>query len=51
MKVAFSKLNITPKEYVSKPLAGYTRKNPCLGKLDDIYVHSVLIESNSALRA
>jgi hypothetical protein len=47
MKVAFSKLNITPKEYKNKPLAGYTRKNPCLGKLDDIYVHSVLIESKS----
>lgn len=45
MKVAFSKINITPKDYIGKPMAGYARKNPCQGNLDDIYAYGVLIES------
>ncbi len=28
-------------------MAGYTRKDPCLGKLDDIHAHGVLIEQDS----
>jgi neutral ceramidase len=47
MKVAFSKINITTNEYIGKAMAGYTRKEPCLGKLDDIYAYGVLIERNS----
>ena len=48
MKVAFSKINITPKDYIGKPMAGYARKSPCLGNLDDIYAYGVLIESGYA---
>ena len=44
MQVAFSKISITPKEYIGKALAGYTRKEPCSGKLDDLYAYSALIE-------
>ncbi|MEE9378653.1 MAG: hypothetical protein V3V33_11545 [Candidatus Lokiarchaeia archaeon] len=44
MKVAFNKIKITPKDYIGMPMAGYTRPNPCLGKLDDIYAYGVLIE-------
>lgn len=44
MDVAFSKINITPREYIGKPLAGYTRKEPCSGKLDDLYAYSLLID-------
>lgn len=47
MKVSFSKIKITPKEYIGVPMAGYTRKDPCLGKLDDIHANGVLIESSS----
>ncbi|MHA1658330.1 MAG: hypothetical protein ACTSUT_04300 [Promethearchaeota archaeon] len=47
MKVAFNKIKITPKNYIGMPLAGYTRKEPCLGKLDDIHAHGILIESSS----
>lgn len=47
MKAAFSKVNITPREYLGKALAGYTRKNQCLGKLDDIHTYGVLFEANS----
>ncbi|TKJ16687.1 MAG: hypothetical protein CEE43_19485, partial [Promethearchaeota archaeon Loki_b32] len=43
MKVAFGKIKITPKDYIGKPMAGYARKDPCLGKLDDIYAYGVLI--------
>ncbi|MFX1555857.1 MAG: hypothetical protein ACFFC9_01290 [Promethearchaeota archaeon] len=48
MKVAFNRVSITPKDYIGKPLAGYTRKDPCLGKLDDIFAYGVLIESSSS---
>ncbi|NVM28780.1 MAG: hypothetical protein HWN65_08050 [Candidatus Helarchaeota archaeon] len=44
MKIAFGKALITPDNYVGMPLAGYTRKDVCRGKLDDIFVHGVLIE-------
>jgi len=47
MKVSFSKVNITPKDYIGKPLAGYTREDPCLGKLDDIHAYGVLIDGSS----
>ncbi|NVM16250.1 MAG: hypothetical protein HWN80_00935 [Candidatus Lokiarchaeota archaeon] len=47
MNVAFNKINITPKDYIGKPLAGYARKDPCLGKLDDIHAHGVLITHNN----
>ena len=43
MKVAFNKTKITPKDYIGKPMAGYTRKDPCLGRLDDIHAYGVLI--------
>ena len=43
MDVAFSKIKITPKNYIGKPMAGYARKDPCLGKLDDIHAYGVLI--------
>ncbi|MHA1671372.1 MAG: hypothetical protein ACTSV5_12460, partial [Promethearchaeota archaeon] len=46
MKVAFGKKPITPLNFLGMPLAGYTRKKPCLGKLDDIHVHGILIEEN-----
>ncbi|MFX1495298.1 MAG: neutral/alkaline non-lysosomal ceramidase N-terminal domain-containing protein [Promethearchaeota archaeon] len=47
MKVAFSKVNITPKEVIGKSMAGYTRKDHCRGKLDDLNAYGVLIETNS----
>jgi len=43
MKVAFNRTKITPKDYIGKPMAGYTRKDPCLGKLDDIHAYGVLL--------
>jgi len=43
MKVAFDKINITPEDYQGKPLAGYDRKDRCLGKLDDIHAYGVLL--------
>ncbi|MBY9017840.1 MAG: hypothetical protein KGD66_03310 [Candidatus Lokiarchaeota archaeon] len=46
MKVAFGKKTITPLNFLGMSLAGYTRKKPCLGKLDDIHVHGILIEEN-----
>jgi len=46
MNVAFDKINITPKDYIGKPMAGYARKDPCLGKLDDIHAYGVLITNN-----
>ena len=46
MKVAFGKIKITPKDYIGNPMAGYARKDPCLGKLDDIYAYGVLITQN-----
>ncbi len=48
MQVAFSKISITPKEYIGKALAGYTRKEACSGKLDDLYAYSTLIESSDS---
>jgi len=45
MKVAFGKVNLTPKDYIGKAMAGYTRTKPCLGKLDDIYAYGILIEN------
>ncbi|MBY9016680.1 MAG: hypothetical protein KGD68_13385 [Candidatus Lokiarchaeota archaeon] len=47
MKVAFNRIKITPKDYIGKPMAGYARKDPCLGKLDDIHAHGVLININN----
>jgi len=47
VKVAFSRVNITPKEFIGKSMAGYTRKDPCRGKLDDIHAYGVLIETDS----
>jgi hypothetical protein len=44
MKVAINKVKITPKNYDGMPMAGYTRPDPCLGKLDDIYAYGVLLE-------
>ena len=46
MRVAFSKIKITPKDYIGMPMAGYTRPDACLGKLDDIYAYGVLIEES-----
>ena len=46
MKVAFSRVNITPKDYLGKSMAGYGRKDPCLGKLDNIHAYGVLININ-----
>ncbi|GAG00465.1 unnamed protein product, partial [marine sediment metagenome] len=43
MKVAFNRTKITPKDYIGKPMAGYSRKDPCLGKLDDIHAYGVLL--------
>lgn len=47
MNVAFSKIKITPKDYIGKPMAGYARKDPCLGKLDDIHAYGVLLTQNN----
>ena len=47
MNVAFNKISITPKDYIGKPMAGYARKDPCLGKLDDIHAYGVLISQNN----
>lgn len=46
MRVAFSKIKITPKDYIGMPMAGYSRLDVCLGKLDDIYAYGVLIEES-----
>jgi len=46
MRVAFGKNSITPLNFLDMSLAGYTRKKPCLGKLDEIHVHGILIEEN-----
>lgn len=46
MKVAFSKTKITPKDFIGKSMAGYTRQHYCIGKLDDIYANGILIESD-----
>ncbi len=50
MRVSFSKIIITPKDFFGRPIAGYARKNPCMGKLDDIYAYGVLIEGKSEER-
>jgi len=47
MKVAFNKIKITPKNYIGMPMAGYTRPDPCLGKLDDIFAYGILIEASN----
>jgi hypothetical protein len=47
MKVAFNRINITPKNYIGMPMAGYARPDPCLGKLDDIYAYGILLEALS----
>ncbi len=47
MRVSFNKIIISPEDSIGRPMAGYTRKNPCLGKLDDIYAYGVLIEGKS----
>lgn len=45
MKVAFGKIKITPDNYLGESMAGYSRPDPCLGKLDDIHAYGALIES------
>jgi len=50
MRVSFNKIKISPKDFIGRPMAGYARKNPCLGKLDDIYAYGVLIEGKSGAR-
>lgn len=50
MKVAFNKVKITPNDLVGTPMAGYTREDPCLGKLDDIYAHGTLIEDDFEIK-
>ncbi|MHA2289792.1 MAG: hypothetical protein ACXABG_13490 [Promethearchaeota archaeon] len=47
MNVAFSKVKITPKDFIGKPMAGYARKDPCLGILDDIHAYGALIVFNN----
>jgi len=47
MKVAFNSTKITPKDFIGKPMAGYSRKDPCLGKLDDIHAYGVLLNINN----
>jgi hypothetical protein len=47
MQIAFYRTKITPKDYIGKPLAGYSRKDPCLGRLDDIHAYGVLINIGS----
>jgi hypothetical protein len=47
MKVAFNKIKITPKNYIGMPMAGYTRPDPCLGKLDDIFAYGILLETSN----
>ena len=47
MKVAFSKINITPKNIIGKAMAGYSRQDPCLGILDEINAYGVLLEGNN----
>ncbi|KKL57977.1 hypothetical protein LCGC14_2230000 [marine sediment metagenome] len=44
MRVAFNKIVITPKGYNSKQLTCYTRPCFCLGKLNEIYAHGILVE-------
>jgi len=48
MKVAFNRTKITPKDYIGKPMAGYSRKDPCLGILDDINAYGVLINIDNS---
>jgi hypothetical protein len=48
MEVAFSKIKITPREFIGKPLAGYTRKEPCSGKLDDLHSYGLLIDCSNS---
>lgn len=47
MKVAFNNIKITPKNYIGMPMAGYTRPDPCLGKLDDIFAYGILLEASN----
>ena len=47
MKVAFNRTKITPKDFIGKPMAGYSRKDSCLGKLDDIHAYGVLLNINN----
>lgn len=47
MKVAFSKIIITPKDYLGRPMAGYSRKHPCLGLLDNLHAYGALVEFNN----
>ncbi|HME52460.1 MAG TPA: hypothetical protein VKM55_09605 [Candidatus Lokiarchaeia archaeon] len=44
MRVSFGKVNITPKDYIGRCLAGYTPVPRCTGKYDDIHARAVLIE-------
>ena len=46
MRVAFSSIKITPKNYVGMPLAGYIRQTACIDKLDNIKANGVLIEES-----
>ena len=47
MRVAFNRIKITPENYIGMAMAGYTRPDPCLDKLDNIYAHGVLIEATN----
>ncbi len=47
MRVAFDNITITPKNYIGMPMAGYTRPDPCLGKLDDIFAYGILLEASN----
>jgi len=44
LQVAFGKIKITPEDAIGKGMAGYSRPDPCLGILDEIYAYGVLIE-------
>ncbi|MHA1369585.1 MAG: hypothetical protein ACTSRA_07740, partial [Promethearchaeota archaeon] len=44
MRVAIGEINITPDNYIGRPLAGYTPIPTCTGKYDDIYARAVLFE-------
>ena len=47
MKVAFSRINITPNDVIGRAMAGYARSDPCKGILDEIQAYGVLIESKN----
>jgi len=44
MRVSFGKVDITPKDYLGRFLAGYAPIPRCAGKFDDIHARATLIE-------